>query len=107
MNLENVERIKAGIREAGKLYGYVKSIYGTVEYVDIQVREGLEKGLFPFPVYYAIKFEPGEKFKLLRIFLEKDLTEGTLSEYINSVADPNHWRSGVHADAMDKVMKNF
>lgn len=102
-----IERVKDGIRESGRLYGYVNNIWGTTEHVDFQVKRGLEKNLFPFPVFYAIKTQSGEGFKILRVFLEKDLTQGTLSEYVKSVADPNHWRSTKHANAMGDLMRDL
>lgn len=107
MNVTIIDRVKDGMREAARLYGWVDNIWGTTEHVDFQVKRGLENNLFPFPVFYAIRTEPGEKFKLLRVFLEKDLTEGTKAAYIERIADPTHWRSVKHANAMADVMREI
>jgi hypothetical protein len=114
VNTTIIDRVKDGMHEAARLYGWVDNVWGTTEHVDFQVKRGLDGNLFPFPVFYAIrtgKIDPEDpqtpKFKVLRFFLKKDLTEGTLQEYLKGIANLDHWRNSNHADAMAVVMREF
>lgn len=66
--------------------------------IDSQIQEGMNGDVLAFPVYYKIDE------KLYRVFFRKDLTRSSFSEYIKHVADPKHWRSVRHANAMASVM---
>lgn len=103
-----IERTKDGMREAARLYGWVENVYGTIEHIDTQVMEGLAGNVFPFPVFYAIRTAPEkDKFKVLRFFLEKDLTEGTASRYLKCINDPkNGWRKSEHIHQIVDLMTN-
>lgn len=103
-----VERVKDGMRESARLYGWVNNVYGTIEHIDTQVMEGLAGNVFPFPVFYAIRTTPEQdKFKVLRLFLEKDLTEGTHSGYLKCINDPkNGWRKSEHNHRITDLLTN-
>lgn len=77
-----IERIKDGMCESAKVYGWVDSVWGTIRNIDLQVEAGFEKGKFPFPVFYAIRTPD---LKIFTVYVEKDLTEGVRSGYTGCI----------------------
>lgn len=80
-----IECIKDGMHASAIQYGWVDSVWGTTEHVDRQVEAGLEKGVFPFPVFYAIRTKPNSGLKIFTVYVEKDLTKAGRSGYTDDV----------------------